>query len=72
MREALEGGREGEREVKVPRVWKPCREEHTGQAGFTSFPLLMSDWELSNLGGREGGREAAHQVSAECALLSWG
>lgn len=59
----LEGGREGS---QVPGVWEPCIEEqHTSHDGFTSFTQLMSDLEidqeLSNLGGREGRREAAHQ-----------
>lgn len=58
----------------MPRVWESCREEHTGQAGFTSFSLLMSDLEidqeLSNLGGREGGRQHT-KLPAEYALLNW-
>jgi hypothetical protein len=45
----------------VPRVQEPCREEHIGQAGFTSFSLLMSDLEIDQELNNLGSREAAHQ-----------
>lgn len=56
----------------MPRVWEPRREEHTGQAGFASFSLLMSDLEtgqeLSKVGGGQGGRQHI-KMPSEWVLL---
>lgn len=63
MLELEEGWREGEGKSGA-QVWEPCREEHTGQAGPTSFSLLISDLktdqELSNPGG---GKDSLHQAA---------
>lgn len=55
----------------MPRVWEPCKEEHTGQAGFTSFFLSMSDLEIGQErvrleAGREGGSTSGCLLNECC------